>query len=214
MLYNIKCHHGVKKMKGKIKMDSIKETENTAPKKSKEPKNEHKSHKSILDMVYIAMFTAIICVCSIIKIPIEPVQITLQTFAVCVTAAMLGKRGVISVILYILIGSIGIPVFSGSGGFSVVMGMTGGYIVGFIFTALIVGFIADKFNRKLIPTVISMVVGVLVCYAFGTPWFMAVTNTDFAYAFSVCVLPFLIPDAVKIAVAAIIVNRLNKIIKL
>lgn len=177
---------------------------------------ERSSRQAILDMVYTAMFTAIICVCSIVSINIGNVPITLQTFAVCVSAAMLGwKRGTISVILYIILGSAGLPVFAGfSGGIGILTGATGGYLIGFIFTALIVGFAADKFSRKLIPLVISMILGILVCYLFGTPWFMFVTKMDLGISLGYCVIPFLPFDAVKIVLATVIVNRLSKIVKL
>lgn len=179
-------------------------------------KNSKASRQSILDMVYTAMFTAIICVCSIISINIGTVPITLQTFAVCVSAAMLGwKRGTISIILYILLGAAGLPVFAGfSGGIGILTGATGGYIIGFIFTALIVGICADKFDRKLVPLIISMVVGIAVCYALGTPWFMFVTNMDLKISLGYCVIPFLPFDAIKIVLATVIVNRLSKAVKI
>lgn len=168
------------------------------------------------DIVYTAMFSALICICSIISIPIGDVPITLQTLAVCISAAMLGwKRGTISVIVYILLGAVGLPVFAGmSGGFGVIAGSTGGYIVGFILTALIVGFAADKFGRKIIPLSVSMVIGILACYAVGTPWFMMVTGMDLWVSLGYCVFPFLIPDAVKVAIAVILTERLSKVIKL
>ncbi len=188
----------------------------TEVKKENDNGSNRLKHKALLDMIYVALFAAVICVCSLISINIGEVPITLQTFAVCAAAAMLGwKRGTLSVIIYILLGAIGLPVFAGgSGGFGIIAGSTGGYIVGFIFTALIVGFVADKFNRKIIALVIAMVVGILVCYAFGTPWFMFVTNMDLVTSLGYCVIPFLIPDAVKIIVATVLVNRLNKIVKL
>ncbi len=188
----------------------------TEVKKENDNGSNRLKHKALLDMIYVALFAAVICVCSLISINIGEVPITLQTFAVCAAAAMLGwKRGTLSVIIYILLGAIGLPVFAGgSGGFGIIAGSTGGYIVGFIFTALIVGVVADKFNRKIIALVIAMVVGILVCYAFGTPWFMFVTNMDLVTSLGYCVIPFLIPDAVKIIVATVLVNRLNKIVKL
>ncbi len=179
--------------------------------------NYHKSHKAILDMVYTAMFAAAICVCStLLSVDIGKVPVTMQTFAICLTAAMLGwKRGTMSVIVFILLGAIGLPVFAnGSGGLEVLAGSTGGYIIGFIFTALIVGTVADKFDRKLVPLVISMAVGILVCYVFGTPWFMFVTKLDFVTSLGYCVTPFLIFDAIKIVLATVIVNRLSKVIRL
>ena len=101
---------------------------------------------------------------------------------------------------------------------SVILGSTGGYIIGFIFTALIVGFTSDKFKGKLVPLVISMVIGILVCYAFGTAWFAVVYNKNndpasLATILGWCVTPFLIPDAVKIVIAAILTNRLKRFVK-
>lgn len=179
-------------------------------------KNQHDSHKIILDMVYTAMFAAIIAVCSIIAIPLGKVPFTLQTFAVCLAASLLGwKRGTLSVLVYILVGAVGVPVFGGmQGGFSVITGSTGGYIVGFIFTALIVGFVSDKFNKKLVALIPAMLIGIAVCYAFGTPWFMFVTNMDLVTSLGYCVIPFIIPDVIKVIVASVIVNRLDQVIKL
>ena len=175
-----------------------------------------KSHKAVLDMVYTAMFSALICVCSLISVPIGEVPVTLQTFAMCLTGAMLGwKRGGMSVLIYVLLGAAGLPVFAeGKGGIGIITGATGGYIVGFIFTALIVGFAAEKFDKKLIPLAVSMVIGVAVCYALGTAWFMFVTKMDLLTSLGYCVIPFIIFDAIKIIFATIMVNRLSKIIKL
>lgn len=175
-----------------------------------------KSHKAVLDMVYTAMFSALICVCSLISVPIGEVPVTLQTFAMCLTGAMLGwKRGGMSVLIYVLLGSAGLPVFAEwKGGIGIITGATGGYIVGFIFTALIVGFAAEKFDKKLIPLAVSMVIGVAVCYALGTAWFMFVTKMDLLTSLGYCVIPFIIFDAIKIIFATIMVNRLSKIIKL
>lgn len=175
-----------------------------------------RSHKTVLDIVYTAVFAALICICSIISVPIGEVPISMQTFAMCVAGAMLGwKRGGTSVIIYVLLGSIGLPVFAqGKGGIGIITGPTGGYIVGFILTAIIVGIAADIFDRKLIPLAISMVIGVAVCYALGTVWFMYVTKMDLMTSLGYCVIPFIWVDLAKIALATIIVNRLNKIIKL
>lgn len=171
---------------------------------------------TIKDMALIAMFAAIIAVCSWISIPLT-VPITLQTFAIFVAAGLLGlRRGTLSVVLYMLLGAVGLPVFSGfNSGAGVLLGTTGGYIIGFLFTALIVGFAADRWGRKLWVLAAAMVVGLAVCYAFGTAWFINVyaRNTGeigVASALGMCVVPFLIPDAVKIAAAVMIVSRLDK----
>ena len=167
-----------------------------------------------IDIVYVGLFAALIAVCAWISIPMT-VSFTLQTCAVCLTAGLLGwKRGTLTVIIYILLGMVGLPVFTGfKSGIAAVTGPTGGYIVGFIFTALIVGLAADRLGKKLWVNVIFMAVGILVCYLFGTVWFMIAYKVTFASALTTCVVPFLIPDAVKIAVAAVLVNRLKKFVK-
>lgn len=177
-----------------------------------------KTNSKITDMVYIGLSAAIIAVCSWISIPLT-VPITLQTMGVVLISGLFGaKRGTLSTLLYILIGAIGVPIFSGfKSGFGVLLGSTGGYIIGFIFMALIVGIVSDKTN-KLWALILSMVVGILVCYAFGTAWFAVVyakTNepASLATILGWCVIPFLIPDAIKIALAAVLTNRLKKFVK-
>lgn len=171
-----------------------------------------------IDIAYIGLGAALIAVCSWIKIPLT-VPITLQTMGICLVASLFGvKRATISTLIYIALGAIGLPVFSGfTSGMGVLLGTTGGYIIGFIFTALIVGFTADKTN-KLWALVLSMVIGILVCYAFGTAWFAYVyaksnTPASLMTILGWCVFPFLIPDAIKIAVASILCNRLKKFVK-
>lgn len=172
-----------------------------------------------LSIVYCGVFVALIAICSWISIPMT-IPFTLQTFAVCLTAALLGtKRGTITIIVYILLGLVGAPVFSGfKGGPAALLGPTGGYIIGFIFTAIIVGILTNKFGKKVSILAISMVLGVLVCYAFGTVWFVNVyTKTKepvgIATALSWCVIPYLIPDAAKIAVAVLLTRRLERFVK-
>lgn len=173
-----------------------------------------------IDIVYIGLFAALIAVCSWISIPLT-VPITLQTMAICLVAGLLGaKRGTITTFVYILLGLVGVPVFAGfSSGPAALLSPSGGYIIGFIFTALIVGIVSDKTRGKILPLIISMVIGILVCYVFGTAWFAIVyakqneTSATLKTILGWCVIPFLIPDAVKIAVASILTNRLKKFIK-
>lgn len=174
----------------------------------------------LIDMIYMGMSAAIIAVCSWIAIPVGSIPITLQTMAVCIVAGLFGwKRGTLSVIVYILLGAIGVPVFAGfKAGIGVLGGPTGGYIIGFIFTAIIVGLACEKSNFKIWVCVLSMVIGILVCYAFGTAWFyFAFVNSDspktILDVLALCVFPYLIPDAVKIALASVLVNRLHKLVK-
>lgn len=170
------------------------------------------------DMVYISMFAVLIAICSWISIP-AAVPFTLQTMAVFTAVGLLGgKRGTISVLLYILLGAVGIPVFAGfSGGVGVLMGTTGGYIVGFLFSALLMWAMEAAFGKGRIIRILSMVLGLIVCYAFGTIWFMFVyTKTTgpvgIAAVLGWCVIPFIIPDCIKIVVAFILTDRLKKVV--
>jgi len=175
--------------------------------------SEKKKLKTI-DIVYIGLFAALMSVCAWISVPLT-VSVTLQTFAVCLTAGLLGwKRGIFTVLIYILLGMIGLPVFTGfKSGIAAVTGPTGGYIIGFLFTALIVGLAADKIGKKIWQNIIFMSVGIAVCYLFGTVWFVIAYKVSFVSALSTCVFPFLLPDAVKIILAAVLVNRLKRFVK-
>jgi hypothetical protein len=110
-----------------------------------------KSKAALLDLVFVALFAAVMTVCAQIQIPFGEVPFTLQTLGVFIAASLLGwKRGTLSVIVYVLLGLAGVPVFAGfSGGIGVLFGPTGGYIIGFIFTALIVGLMTEKLGKKL-----------------------------------------------------------------
>ncbi len=181
----------------------------------------NKVKSGILDIVLIALFTALIAICSQISIPIGPVPFTLQTLGIFITAALLGlKRGTISILVYILVGLVGVPVFAGfSGGIGSVASPAFGYVIGFILTAIVVGLSKKFFENKIIPLVISMIIGLILCYAAGTIWFIAIygitgLSVDLGSVLGWCVWPFIIPDVCKIVIAAILVNRLDKIIKL
>ena len=172
------------------------------------------------DIAILSLSTAIITVCAWISIP-TAVPFTLQTFAIFTIAGLFGmKRSTLSVIVYLLLAAIGLPVLAGfKGGFDKIIGPTGGYLLGFVFIALIVGFASDKFGRKVIPLVLSMLLGLVVCYVFGTAWFMLVyTRTSGAVGLGTvlgwCVLPFIIPDLVKLACAVVLSNRVGRYVKL
>ena len=185
--------------------------------------NNDKSHfsgtlpktKRLQDIICIGVFTAIIAVMSQISIP-TAIPFTLQTLAVFLTGALLGgKRGTMSVIVYLLIALTGVPVLANfSGGIDKVIGITGGYLVGFVFITLIVGFATDKFGKSIPVLILSMISGLAVCYLFGTLWFCLLTKTNLFDSVMLCVVPYLLFDAIKIAVAVLLVNRLDKIIQL
>ncbi len=166
--------------------------------------------------ILCALFVALITICSWISIP-SAVPFTLQTFAVFLTAGLLGtKRSLAAIICYILIGSIGVPVFANfQGGFAVIAGPLGGYIIGFVFTALIAGIVIDRFKNSTLAAASGMVLGLIACYAFGTVWFTyiytgALTWAGIAASLSMCVIPFIIPDIIKISLAVLLTKRLKK----
>jgi len=171
------------------------------------------------DIVFIGIMAALIAICSWISIP-TTVPFTLQTFAVFLAVGLLGGRnGALSVLIYILLGAVGLPVFSGfKGGPAALFGTTGGYILGFLLSALIVWLFEKLLGKKIWVYAISMFLGLIACYAVGTIWFMIVyaKNTGaitLATTLSWCVIPFIIPDIIKIVLALILSNRISKYIK-
>ena len=168
------------------------------------------------DLALCALFAALIAVCAWISIP-ATVPFTLQTFAIFGALGLIGgKRGTVAVAVYLLLGAIGVPVFAGfQGGIGALLGTTGGYLLGFLLTALIVWGMEARFGSKTGVFLLSAVLGMLVCYAFGTAWYLVVYARtkgaiSLATALGWCVVPFLIPDAVKIALAVLLRGRLKR----
>ena len=168
------------------------------------------------DIVYISLFSVLIAICSWISIQ-TVVPVTLQTLGVFLSVSVLGgKRGTLSVLVYILLGAVGLPVFSGfTGGIGILFGNTGGYIIGFLFSALAMWGIGHLFGDSLPVRLLSMLAGLLICYAFGTYWFMTVYSkangpVSIATVLGWCVIPFIIPDLIKIAIALMIGPRIKK----
>lgn len=171
---------------------------------------------TVQDIAIIPLFAALITLCSFVRIPFGTIPFTLQTFGVFVTAGLLGtKRGVTTIIVYILMGMIGLPVFGGAGGIGVLAGNTGGYIIGFVLSAVIIGIITSRIKGekpavRFVISVVSMVVGDMACMAVGTVQFMVLTDVELSVALAYCVVPFIIPDLIKIVVAAGFVERIKK----
>ena len=173
-----------------------------------------------VDMAYIAMFAVVMAVCAWISIP-AAVPFTLQTLGVFLAVGMLGgKRGTLAVLIYLLLGAVGMPVFAGfNGGLGYMLGSTGGYIVGFLLSALTMWGFEAALGRKTWVLAVSMVLGLAVCYAFGTAWFMVVyaRNTGaigLMTALGWCVIPYIVPDLVKIALALLLQKLLSAAIRL
>lgn len=175
------------------------------------------------ELVLTALMAVLIAVCSWISIP-TVVPFTLQTFAVfCAVNLLGGKNGFFSILVYLLIGALGVPVFAEfSAGVGVLFGMTGGYILGFVFIAVIfrlAELIPARGNAvRIVRNVIAMVIGLAVMYAFGTAWFMHIYARDvesisLSAALKMCVTPFVLVDLAKMAAAIILTERLRKYVE-
>ncbi len=159
-------------------------------------------------MVLIALITAITCILAPFSIPLPftPVPITLTNLVILIGVYLLGwKDAALSYIVYLLLGLVGLPVFSGfSGGLGKLAGPTGGYLIGFIFLTLIAGFVVEKFPDRIYIIVPGMILGMAVTYLFGTIWLGYQMQISFGEALLIGVVPYLIGDAVKIVLAVIL----------
>ena len=172
---------------------------------------------SVRDMALVAMMTALMAVCSWISIP-TTVPFTLQTLGVFLACALLGgKRGSLAVLVYILLGALGLPVFAGfSGGAGALLGSTGGYILGFLRQALVMWGVEALWGRETWwKLTVSMVLGLMACYAAGTAWFLVVYArttgpVGLATVLAWCVTPFVVPDLVKMALAILLQRRIGR----
>ncbi len=180
------------------------------------------NEKKIFDlrsMVLMALFAAITCVLAPLSIPIGPVPISLTSLVIYFSVYVLGwQRATITYIVYLLLGLVGLPVFSGfQGGIGKLAGPTGGYLIGFIPMAIIAGlFIKIKEDNKglnIVIGMIGMVIGTAVDYAFGTAWFCYSSGTGLGAALALCVYPFIIGDLLKMILAALIAPSLARQLK-
>ena len=151
--------------------------------------------------------TILIALAAQISIPVpgSPVPITGQTFGVLLSAGALGfRRGIAATLLYLVLGIVGLPVFAhGSHGTEIILGATGGYLVGFVLAAAVVGRLAELgWDRNLVGAIGAMLIGSALIYAVGVPWLMAVAHFDLATALDKGMIPYLIGDAIKLALAA------------
>lgn len=155
-------------------------------------------------MAVVALMTAVLCVLAPFSIPVGPIPISLATFGLYLSVIILGRKKAVSVcLLYLLIGFIGLPVYSGfSGGPARLLGPTGGYLIGYVFLTMIAGFIVDKFPKNRRLCLLGLVIGTMVCYMLGTVWLAYQTGINFHEALMVGVFPFLIGDVIKITAAA------------
>ena len=183
----------------------------------KTPKNQAKRQTiATRDLPQIGLFVALLAVFSWITIP-TVVPFTLQTFGVFLALLILGgKRGTLAILAYLLLGAIGLPVFSGfTGGVGRLFGPTGGYLLGFVACGLVYCLFERLPLRRPVRQILALSLGLILAYILGTAWFVAVgssgtTPMSFGAAISLCVLPFLLPDALKLLLAYVLSNRIRR----
>lgn len=168
---------------------------------------------NIRSMTRCALCAALMALCAWIALPAGDIAFTLQTLGLFLTLGLLGgKRGTVAICIYLMLGAVGLPVFSGfQGGIGILLGASGGYILGFLAAALAYWGVTALFPKALLP---AMILGQLICYAFGTLWFQLVylesgTSLALGAVVAKCVLPYLFPDAVKLILAWFLLRRMR-----
>lgn len=168
------------------------------------------------DIVLCALFAALTSILSQISIPLPftSVPLTMQIFAVALAGMVLGsKKGFISIVIYLLIGAIGLPVFAQfSGGLGIILGPTGGFLIGCPFMALVIGYTTER-TKSMIYIFISMVFGLFIVYTTGTVIFSIITKSTLYQSLIACVLPFVIVDLIKLVLASAVGKEVSKRIK-
>ena len=168
-------------------------------------------------MALCGLFTAVLAVCAWVSVPVGDIAVTLQTFGIFLTLGLLGgKYGSITVFVYLLLGAVGAPVFSGfRGGMGALLGTTGGYIFGFMLTALTY-WILTSIKDTPLTRLLAMVLGMLLCYICGSWWYMtrylSGGQLTLGLVLMKCVIPYLIPDAIKLTLAWILTGKLKRFV--
>lgn len=166
-------------------------------------------------ITYIALLAALLCVLSPWAIPVGAVPVSLGLLAVYIVSSLIDFRyGAAATAVFVLLGAFGVPVFTGfSGGFAKIAGPTGGYILGYLPCSLVIGLLVDRFEKRVRVYPLAMLAGTAVLYSFGTVWFVCTTEATLKTALTVCVIPFLLGDALKIAMATALCFKLRFILK-
>lgn len=167
---------------------------------------------TVFNMTSCALMAALMCVLCPVSVPIGPIPISLSILVILLTVYVLGTwRALVSYTVYLLLGAVGMPVFSGfQGGLAKLAGPTGGYLAGFWLMILVAGIIMEKGKRNLLVTILGMLVGVAIDYAVGTAWFVFQTESTVVHALDVCVYPFIPFDVAKIVIAVLLGSMVYK----
>lgn len=170
-------------------------------------------------MALCALFAALLALSAWLSVPAGDIAFTLQTFGIALTLMLLGgKWGSLSILVYLLLGAVGLPVFSGfQGGIGTLLNVTGGYIVGFLVWGLLYWLIDATTPDKPLFRLLALAVGLLACYGFGSAWFCWLylqkgTAVGIGFVFLKCVLPYLLPDALKLGLAFLLARRLKRFV--
>ncbi len=173
------------------------------------------SRADVRGMAFVALMAAVLALCAWITIPLGPVPFTMQNFGIFAALGLLGgRRGSLTVAVYLLLGLVGLPVFSGFGaGPGALLGPTGGFLLGFLASALVYWAVTARWGTAAPIMALAMVLGLAACYALGTAWFLAVyaggNGTTLAAALTLCVLPYVVPDLIKLGLALVLVRRVG-----
>ena len=176
--------------------------------------NEYRAHRlSVRDLSLIALVTAMTAVMAQISIPMPGgVPLTLQTLAVSLAGILLGaKRGTVSMLVYLLLGAVGVPVFAGfTGGATILFGSTGGFLLSFPLMAFVIGCGAPYLTTRKARYILFLVLGTALNYVCGMLLFSLLTGSGLGQAFTACVLPFLPTTIIKAIVATMIGSRVRR----
>lgn len=159
-----------------------------------------------------ALMAAVMCVLGPLSVPIGEVPISLTNLVICFAVWLLGaKFGTLSVLVYLLLGAVGLPVFSAySGGLAKLAGPTGGYLIGFLPMAFIGGWVIEKTKGQPVLSGLGLVLGIAVSYLFGTAWFVFQMGCELSYALAICVYPFIAFDLAKVVVTVLVGGVVRK----
>lgn len=165
----------------------------------------------IYEMAIVGLMAAIMCILGPLSIPIGLIPISPTNLVIFISLYALGmKKGTRALIIYLLVGFAGVPVFSGfSAGPSKLLGPTGGYLIGFIFMALIAGFFIDRFFNNWYLGILGMLLGTGILYIFGSLWLAYQANISIKAALTIGVIPFLVGDFFKIIISAYLGRKIR-----
>lgn len=169
---------------------------------------------SVYKLTTIALITAVLCVLAPLSVPIGPVPVSLATFVIYLFVYIFGTwMSTAGVAVYLLIGLVGIPVFSGyTAGVAKLAGPTGGFLVGYLLVTIVGGLILDRIKRNVLMGVIAFFVSTILLYALGTVWYIVLLGGTIAEALMICVVPFIVVDIIKMAAAAAVGEVVRKML--